>query len=545
MYAKELYAIDYTMLLEDTQGAPASKILYLERIRAILKSKAFMVFCLLLATLVYFFELEVYGIIVFILLISLILIFEKDLLPINLPIMLASISVLRLYDSFDTFKNFAWVIVIAIISIVFHFVFYPPRRLSKTERKGKLFFPYIAVSIALILGGAGAITTEEYFNGTSLYYVLMLGVGMLLIYMGSMRYINPDRNYDTKEYFAFSMFITGIFAILTLVIQYTVNVVPALLGPPFTYNIIEQYFCMSNNLCTVILMIMPFSFYLASRKNNGVIYFIAGVLQGFTMLLSTSRSGLIFSFALTLPLIIMTIKKDRAKRRQYFIALFAIFMFFTIIFIIGYKDIWIPLYTNYAFRLQDNWKIYLALALMSVLVISYFALIYKLNGKIQKVMVIITLVIGVIGAVGVFVFKDKAVSLLVKMDESRGLMAGLAIDNFYKYPIFGTGIGYTGTEIYYQPRTATMHFYHSAPVQIIGSMGLLGVITYAYMLISRLKVLKHNNSGFNNTVYLSALGLYLMSLVNPGIFIPLIVMAEFTLFFVITEQNNNSMNYKI
>ncbi len=538
MYRLNRFYSDYEILLEDVNTAPAERIIYFERLHRAIISKQFMVFYLLLFSLFFAFNVEVEGIIASILLVSILLIFERDIMPTYPPVILAAMSVLRMYDSFDVFKNYAWVIVIAAISVIFHIIVYPPRRMAKGERLGKLFLPYVAVSIALALGGLGSISAKEYFSPTTLYYMLGLGAGMLAAYFVFRYYLNPRRDYDTKEYLAFSMFIVGAFAVAMVALQYSVNVVPVLLGPPFSYNIIERFFCMSNNLSTIILMVSPFSFYLASRNKNGLVYFVFGVLQGLAMLISTSRSGFFFSFALTLPLIVVTILQDKAKRKQYLSALAVIFTVFGAIVAIGWEKVWVPMFTNYAFDMAADWKMYLLIAIGSVLVISYFIALYIMPKRLQRIFVPLTAAAFLIACVGVFVFWDKVAQILIRMDESRGMMADLAMKNFRKFSVFGTGIGYSGTEDYYQPRTATMHFYHSAPIQIIGSMGIIGVLAYGYMLFSRIRLLRQNTGGFNFTVYLCALGLYLMSLVNPGIFVPLMFMLQFTLYFSVVELGN-------
>ncbi|MDD3947151.1 MAG: hypothetical protein PHI19_04840 [Clostridia bacterium] len=542
MFRWDRYRAECPFVQKNT-GVDCDKV-YFKKLSHALHSKWFVLACLLFATLVFAFNIEVAGIVLFILLVSVILIVERDIMPTYAPLALAAMSVLRMYDSFDIFINYVWVIVVALISLVFHFLYYPPRRLPKEERWGKLFYPYLAVSLALILGGIGIISIKEYFNATTLYYILGLGVGMLIAYEVFRYYVNPLDNYDTKEYLSFIMAMTGAFAVIMVALQYSINVAPALLGPPFEYNIIERFFSMSNNVATYILMVSPFSFYLAMRKKYGIVYFVLGVLQGFAMLLSTSRSGFFFSFALILPLIVLTIWKDRAKRKQYFIALAAIALVFAGIFAIGHQKIWMPIYNNYAFDLSADWKIYLALAIGSTLVVSYFIWLYMMPSKLQKIFVPATLTAVVIFVAVGFAFWDKILPLLIRADESRGLMANLAITNFPRYPIFGTGIGYTGIEEFYQPRTATMHFYHSAPFQILGSMGLIGVATYGYMLFSRIKMLRQNNKEFQFTVYLCTLGLYLMSLVNPGIFVPLMFMLQLTLYYAIVERTTERKEWK-
>lgn len=529
---------DYPFLLEDIFTPPQLKIFFLERLRAFLGSKTFMVFALFLATLFYTFEQEVFGIVTMILLISIMLIFISDIMPAYLPIMLATMAVLRMYDSFNVFINYAWVIGIALLSVIFHIIFNRPKAVVNKNKLGELTLPLIGVSLALILGGIGSITTAEYFNYTALYYVLGLGVGMLIAYQIFLRRINPSRAYNTKEYLAFAMFIVGTFAALMVFIQYATNAVPALLGPPFSYNIIEQYFVISNNISTIILMVMPFSFYLAIRKKHGIIYFASGILQGFAMLISTSRSGFFFAFALTLPLALYTIIKDKQKRIQYFVCIAILLSAAAAVFAIGYEKIWIPMFTNYAFNMQDDFKMYLLLSVAFILFVTFFSALYKLKGRPLKIVFSLTLVAFILISIGVFVFWDKALSLLVRMDYNRGMMADLAVKNFYKYPIFGTGLGYSGTRIYYVPKTATLGFYHSAPFQILG-LGVVGILAYGYMLFSRIRILRKTKDSFNYTVYLCLIGLYMMSLVNPGVFVPLMFMLQFNLYFAIVEQNNN------
>jgi len=532
------------MKLGDINAAPAADKIIFENLSLAFRSKQILVLYLIVASLLFAFDREAKGIVIFILFVCVMLIIERDILPAYPPIMLAAMSVLRLYDSFDTFKHYAWVIVIAVISVIFHFLFYPPRRLPRQKRLGKLFFPHLAVSVALILGGIGSIGAQDYFAPTTLYYVLGLGLGMLGAYETIRYYVNPRGNDDTKEYLSFAMFIIGVFALLMVVLQYAIKVIPALLGPPISGNIIERFFSMSNNVSTVILMVAPFSFYLAAQKKHGVIYFAVGVMQGLAMLLSTSRSGFFFSFALTLPLIIITIYKDRAKRKQYIVALATILTVFFAIVLIGYQKIWTPIFSNYAFDLPSDWAKYFLLAIGSVLLVGYAIALYVMPPKWQRVCVPVTVAVVIILCAGVLIFRQEVAPLLIRLEESRGRMADLAFKNFFRYPLFGTGIGYRGTEEFYQPRPASMNFYHSAPVQILGSMGLIGVLAYAYMLASRIKLLRGQKNDFNFTIYLCTLGLYLMSMVNPGIFVPLMFMLQLTLYYAVAEESGNS-TYKI
>lgn len=52
-----------------------------------------------------------------------------------------------------------WIIVPAAAAIIFHFNYYQ-RKLPH----GELFWPMLAVSVAVTLGGLGKITAKEYFS---------------------------------------------------------------------------------------------------------------------------------------------------------------------------------------------------------------------------------------------------------------------------------------------------------------------------------------------------------------------------------------------
>jgi hypothetical protein len=500
-----------------------------------LKSKAYILFCAGFAALSYAADKEAQGMIAMILFASVILILEKDVLLSYPPILFGAMSVLRLYDSYNLFIRYSWAGVIALAAIVFHFVLHPPQR---GEGKGKLFFPYLAVSLALVCGGAGIISVEKYFSPTALYYTLGLGFGMLAAYKIYRYSVNRNKDYDAKEYLAFLMFVAGAFAVFMVGWQYCAKVVPALLGPPISYNIIERYFSMSNNVCTYILMMSPFSFYLAVRKKYGVICFVSGVLQGFAMLISTSRSGFFFSFALTLPMVFLAIKNDPAKRKQYFAALAIIAAAILIILLAGNQKIWNPVFNNYAFPLRDRWVEYVIIAVCATMMTSCSVALFRMPFKMRRILVPVTTTVIAVFCIILLVFWDKTSSVLMRLDESRGGMANLAVKNFLHYPLFGTGIGYGGTEDFYTPRTGAMHFVHSAPFQIIGSLGLAGILAYGYMFFSRIRLLQEGKTDFHFTIFLCTIGLYMMSLVNPGIFIPLLFMLQLTLYYSVAETEN-------
>lgn len=114
-----------------------------------------------------------------------------------------------------------------------------------------------------------------------------------------------------------------------------------------------------------------------------------------------------------------------------------------------------------------------------------------------------------------------------------------ALADFKSNPIFGRGFGRTEKEqVDYIKKKMAVNWYHSSPFQIIGSFGLLGVGAFAYQFYARFKLLFEKTTHFNLTVFISFIGLTMMSTVNPGEFCPVPYGFLITLFFVICEKCN-------
>lgn len=113
-----------------------------------------------------------------------------------------------------------------------------------------------------------------------------------------------------------------------------------------------------------------------------------------------------------------------------------------------------------------------------------------------------------------------------------------AVEDFRSNLLFGRGLGYMGNTDVHNPAKFALCWYHSAPFQVIGSFGILGILAFSYQLYNRMKVLFTRITYFNMTLFVSYAGLFLMSLVNPGEFSPIPYGMIATLFFVLCDKNN-------
>lgn len=489
-----------------------------------------------LAAIFFLWGREVVGVVVFVWIISLKLILSDDSLAPFLPFLLIGLLVLRLYDSYDEFMALKFVLgAPAVTGVLFHFLVY-----RKKPRAGRLTRGYLALSAALLLGGLFSLPAADYFSGTSLYYVLGLGLGMLLLYSLLLFGVNPREEYDTREYVAKTALYCGVFLLFMIAVQYLSDLSSIRDGWLFSQRKLSS---MSNNLSTSALLTMPFLFYL-SRKGGfrGGACFAVGVLEAFAAVLSLSRGGIIFASAMGGFLSLFTIVKDRAGRRRDLAILAGILLLALGLYLLFRQEFDALFQTGIVPTEKKLRILYAVAAILAASVTAYAYYLFRLRdpGK-RRVHLVILSCAAVVGAALFLLFFDRFRDLLVRADGYRGKMMIIAAENFPKYPLFGTGIGYQGLRGVYPHKKGMFGCYHCLPVQVVGSMGLFGAVAYLYMFHERLAALdRSSDREFSAVVLFSYLGILWMSLVNPGIFCPLVYGVQTAVYFIAAERAPDS-----
>lgn len=412
-------------------------------------SKYFFLFLFTLACFITVTENEIVGATVFICIICIALLLCDDVLATTLPFLLLCVFVTSCYDSFDSFSKYFIIALPAIASLVFHFLVY-----RHTKILGSTFGGLIAVSIALIFGGFGFITVEEYLSLEAVYHVLFLGVGMIVAYILLKPELCAARNYCVRTKFISLLYIMGMFACfftLWFIIQNIDYVIEKHSLP---------YFQPSNNISTMIMFALPCPFFFAERK-------LPHILSSFAMLacifLTGSRGGILFG---SIEFIICLI----------------------------------------AFSIWDKRNRFLYICLTVFLCGAAFAILGE-----------------------ILVFGDnQLLPSIISKDEARYKLIERAKALFRENPVFGHGLGYKGNSDLYDPVKGAMGWYHMMIPQIIGSMGVIGILAYGYQLWLRGRsaffIIKNTHGvdkGTYITLFLSYIGVLLMSQVNPGLFCPL------------------------
>ena len=234
------------------------------------------------------------------------------------------------------------------------------------------------------------------------------------------------------------------------------------------------HFQWSNNVATVLMFALPFPFYF-SLKNPS--HLVPGYLMYIALLLSTSRGGILFG---TAEIIIITV------------------------------------YVIFAAQKQTTRFIAIGTA------VAAFAVLYK----------------NLLGLADILnISSITAPEGLISSDEPRVILLKRSIEDFKSNIFFGRGLGYTGNTDAYDPKKGSLYFYHMMIPQIIGSMGLCGVVGYFWQFALRIRTIIRRITPYTLCLFISYLGIFMMSQVNPGEFVPLpYSLISVTLFIIMEKQ---------
>ena len=227
-----------------------------------------------------------------------------DILAMLVPTLFTYIIAMRCYNSLEAFSGI-WYLAIPLAGmLLFNLIFYG----KKPSLKGSQFLPMLAVSIAVTLGGIGVIPKEEYFAGVSLYNMLGIGFGMLLIYCIFYPRINTSDDYSLIDKLSKIMVIVGLTAALMIFAHYIINI----------NDVIDRggilYMRWRNNTSTILMMALPFAFFRANKSSYSI---IIGFIYYMAMLLTGSRGGMVFGTIELVMCIVMFVLYDRRRRLAY------------------------------------------------------------------------------------------------------------------------------------------------------------------------------------------------------------------------------------
>ena len=125
---------------------------------------------------------------------------------------------------------------------------------------------------------------------------------------------------------------------------------------------------------------------------------------------------------------------------------------------------------------------------------------------------------------------------LIRADEVRWKILARGIDDFLHHPMFGMGLGNRVNSDLFRGVKGSMFFYHNLLVQIMGSMGLLGLVAYARLIKDRISLLLRRRTPFTVAFAMCYLGMVMVSMTNPGEFCPLPNAGLMVMLFAVVEE---------
>ncbi len=114
-----------------------------------------------------------------------------------------------------------------------------------------------------------------------------------------------------------------------------------------------------------------------------------------------------------------------------------------------------------------------------------------------------------------------------------------SVEDFLRYPLFGIGLSNPANADLYPVVEGSMVFYHNLPAQVMGSMGMLGIVAYGVLIHDRVSLLRSGHNPWSDMLGLCYLGMLLVSMINPGEFCPFPNAVMITMAFSAVEEAVN------
>ena len=364
------------------------------------------------------------------------------------------------------------------LGFVFHLTVY-----RKPIRCGLSSLGLVATGAAVILGGLGAAGVASPFgNAEGAFYYFGLSFGMLFLYFLFSAHYKRQKDYDVYEQFLWQLLFSGLICSLIIL--------RALLtfDGEFDFVAFRNKTLFRNSLANIMIMGLPAPFYFAGKKELPLIgklfSFFLGLAVYFSLCLTTSRTAIVFGTLLFLLCLIFYFRRG--------------------------KDLLVRM---------------LSLLLLLAALTAFLSLLPQ--------------IFDVLRLDKILAFFKGLPDTLVMLDEGEPRMQLFfrAAEDFLSRPLFGVGLLSGNNLDLYDAPTGCICWYHMYFPQIFGSMGLFGAVAYTLHLGMRAHLMRFCRNARSEAISLTALGLFLYSMTDPGEFMPVPFAMMAVLCFVLLERH--------
>lgn len=422
-----------------------------ERAQKFLYSDVYILLVLAIVFIAWVTQNATFGFVALILVSCFALVFADDILPLTVNIFSA---VLMIYT--DTVAEFAYMWP-SFIPLALAIVWFIVRNVRGKKRfvMGKMFFPQIAVSFALLIGGVGVVEGSNYLD--SLPICLALGLGVLLVYLLYANFTKADSTVIIPEYFAKVLMYIGVVICVQLMVAIIRADVPVDEWGDAYWNF---GWGNRNNVATYLVITAPMALYLSTRKGFPIIYYIISAFQYVCLVMTLSRGGILFGVIGAVVGIVLSVVKAKDRKKS------AISLAVTIailVVVIGICHDWAK------------------------------GLVTSLMDRVTE--------------------KDDVTS-------GRSDLYKEAWQIFKDHPFLGGGMGHVGDNAGMKNEMG-LYWFHSTLFQILGCMGLVGVLCYGYLYATKIYLLiKKHKSVFALFIMVVWIGFEGYSMIDTGTFTP-------------------------
>lgn len=254
---------------------------FIDAYRKFAYTDLYLALCAAIVTIAWAVQSAEFGFIALVVFACFALVMLDDALPLTAPVFYAMCMIYS--DNVGDFL-YLWPVFIPLGAAVIIFI----ARNRGRIKIGTMFFPQLAVSAALLLGGAGVCAVSDYVR--ALPSTLFLGVGVLAIYVLIYQFIRIDDRRDIGLYFSKMMLWFGMAVLVELIIAIArEGLAPSEWGHFYR----DVGWGNENNIATILSLTAPLCFYLSTRYRNGWIYTLAAVAQYVGIILSFSRGSIL------------------------------------------------------------------------------------------------------------------------------------------------------------------------------------------------------------------------------------------------------------
>ena len=340
------------------------------------------------------------------------------------------------------------IIIAILISMGIHFILYRKELKIKNFTSSSLFKGFIFLTVFFMLNGISSI---QNYNASNFIFGMLIVISFVLPFF--LFSINLEIDKSTRDYLLYVLILTSL-VITTEFINLYVNELTKWDNILHYKYYTDLGWGISNNIGSILTMLMPVFFYCSGRTKYTLPFFLGGITTYICVIMTVSRTSILFSTVILIFCILYLCIHNHKHRREIRI--------YTLFLIIG--------------------AIFLAIFL---------------KDKIQELL-------------------NRALQLGFS-DSGRFEYYKDGMEKFFDHPLFGAGFGNShGTNDRFV--ISAPEYFHNTVVQILASCGVIGFGAYAYHRWQTVKLFLTTRNPYSFFTAMSILALLLTSLLDIHLF---------------------------